>query len=216
MKANNAKVSLQDDERALANSDQVSGCNRQGLAWQLRALGQALEKFNFSAFDLEMRNGEYLVTARATPPERTDVSFSRFVSECLKRLSLWPTVIGTDRHANLRFSPADIEQFDLRGKCQRRDSSKMPDPYSISQLLRGAGCYLDNQKVAKEVGISLEGRWVVVRYQTDEGRLIQAQHDVEYFYDYWVQMYLRRSNRVKLTAPSEPTVFATWKGIQNL
>lgn len=84
----------------------------------------------------------------------------------------------------------------------------MPNPYSVSQLLRGAGYYLDNQEVAQDVEISLEGRCVMVCYKTDEGRLMQAQHDVEYFYDYWVKMYLRRSNRVKLTAPSEPTVLA--------
>jgi hypothetical protein len=36
---------------------------------------------------------------------------------------------------------------------------------------------------------------------------------LEYFYDYWVKMYLRRSNRSKLPPPSEPTLFVTWKGI---
>src|SRR4026209_1189933 len=62
------------------------------------------------------------------------------------------------------------------------------------------------------MGISLKGKWVTVTYQTPEGRLEQAQQDLEYFYDYWVKMYLRRSNRAKLPPPTEPTVFVTWEG----
>ena len=90
----------------------------------------------------------------------------------------------------------------------------MPDPYSLSQILRGAGSYLDNRHNTKLVGISLKGKWVTVSYQTAEGRLEQAQQDLEYFYDYWVKMYLHRSNRTKLPPPSEPTVLVTWRGIQ--
>ena len=44
--------------------------------------------------------------------------------------------------------------------------------------------------------------------------LLQAQQDLEYFYDYWVKMYLRRSNRIKPAAPSDPTVLVAWKSLQ--
>lgn len=53
-------------------------------------------------------------------------------------------------------------------------------------------------------------------YQTAEGRLEQAQQDLEYFYDYWVKMYLRRSNRVKPAAPSVPTVLVSWQGPERI
>jgi hypothetical protein len=206
MRANRAS---QNDDCALENSDRVS----KSFARQLRALGQALEKFRFAAFDLEIRSETYLVIAKTVPAEGKNLSISRFLSECLRCVSLRPTLTETD--VDLRFSPEEIEEFDLRGKSRRRDSNKTPDPYSISQLLRGAGCYLDNRNVAKQAGISLEGRWVMVRYQTDEGRLVQARHDVEYFYDYWVKMSLRRSRRVKFTVPSEPTLLVAWRGVQN-
>jgi hypothetical protein len=90
----------------------------------------------------------------------------------------------------------------------------MPDPYSLSQILRGAGSYLDNRDVTELVGISLKDKWVTVSYQTAEGGLERAQQDLEYFYDYWVKMYLRRSNRAKPPRPSDPTVLVTWRGIQ--
>ena len=186
----------------------------QNFARQLRALGQALEKFSFSAFDLELRSGSYLVTGTAISTENIKFSFSRFVRELLRGSSAKAVVTGNDSQVDLRFSPEEIEHFDLRGKVRRQDPSKMPDPYSISQILRGAGSYLDNREVTTLMGISLRGKWVTVSYQTPQGRLEQAQQDLEYFYDYWVKMYLRRSNRAKLPPPSDPTVLVTWRGIQ--
>jgi hypothetical protein len=116
---------------------------------------------------------------------------------------------------DLHFTSEDIESFDLRGKVRRQDPSKMPDPYHISQILRGAGSYLDNREATTLRSISLKGKWVTVRYETAEGRLEQAQQDLEYFYDYWVKMYLRRANRAKVPSPSDPTVLVTWRGIQS-
>jgi hypothetical protein len=186
----------------------------QNFARQLRALGQALERFSFSAFDLELRSGTYWVTGTTISTENIKFSFSRFVRELLRGSSAAARVACSDSQVDLHFSPEEIERFEERGKVRRQDSGKMPDPYSISQILRGAGSYLDNHNVTTLRGISLKGKWVTVSYQTPEGRLEQAQQDLEYFYDYWVKMYLRRSNRVKLPPPSDPTVLVTWRGIQ--
>jgi hypothetical protein len=90
----------------------------------------------------------------------------------------------------------------------------MPDPYSISQILRGAGNYLDNRDETSLVGITIKDRWVTVRYKTAEGRLEQAKQDLEYFYDYWVKMYLRRSNRPKFPVLDDPSLIVTWQGIK--
>ncbi len=194
---------------------EAHAADSRNFARQLRALGQALERFSFSAFDLELRSGTYLVTGTAISAENIKFSFSRFVRELLRGCSAKAMVTCNDSHVDLHFSPEEIERFEERGKIRRQDPSKMPDPYSISQILRGAGSYLDNREVTTLVGISLKGKWVTVSYQTSEGRLEQAQQDLEYFYDYWVKMYLRRSNRAKLPPPSDPTVLVTWQGIQS-
>lgn len=157
----------------------------------------------------------YVVTGRAVTAERIKFSFSRFLRELLQGAMLRTTLTYAQNQIDLRFSPEEIEQFDLRGRVKRQDFNKMPDPYSISQILRGAGSYLDNRDVATLAGISLRRKWVSVSYETAEGRLEQAKQDLEYFYDYWVKMYMRRSNRTKLPLPSEPTLFVTWEGIQN-
>jgi len=60
------------------------------------------------------------------------------------------------------------------------------------------------------VGISIKDQWVTVRYKAADGRIEQLKQDLEYFYDYWVKAYLKRSNRRRLPPPSAPTFFVTW------
>lgn len=180
------------------------------FARELRALGQALEKFQFSAFDLELKSGVYVVTGRAVTVERIKFSFSRFLRDLFQGTMPRTTLTYSQNHMDLRFSPDEIQEFDARGKIKRQDAQQMPDPYSISQILRGAGSYLDNRDATRLSAISLRGRWVTVSYESVDGRLEQSKQDLEYFYDYWVKMYMRRSNRTKLPPPSEPTVFVTW------
>ena len=139
---------------AKANGAQADS---QNFARQLRALGQALEKFSFSAFDLELRSGTFLVAGTAVSTENVKFSFSRFVRELLRGSSAKAMVMCNDSQVDLRFSPEEIERFEERGKVRRQDSSKMPDPYSISQILRGAGSYLDNRDVTTLRGISFKG-----------------------------------------------------------
>ncbi|HEY2922638.1 MAG TPA: hypothetical protein VGK77_26970 [Candidatus Binatia bacterium] len=185
------------------------------FAKELRALGQAIEKFSFSAFDLQIDSGIYVVTGRASIPlEKVRFSFSRFVRELLQGSNPTPTVTTAAGQIDLRFSPEEIEKFDVRGRVKRQDPGKMPDPYSVSQILRGAGSYLDNRDATSLVGITLQDRWVTVSYQTAEGRLEQAKQDLEYYYNYWVKMYMRRSNRTKLPPPSDPTLYVNWVGIR--
>jgi len=123
-------------------------------------------------------------------------------------------VIALEEEFGARFTPEEIEKFDLHGRSRREDAGKTPDPYSISQLLRGAGCYLDNRNVSERVTISFAGRWITIRYETPDKQAANERHDLEYFYDCWVQMYLRRSNRAKLPQASEPTVIMTWQGLR--
>lgn len=187
-----------------------TGADVLNFAKELRALGQALEKFQFSAFDLELKSGTYLVTGRAITAEPIKFSFSRLLRDLFQGTMPRTTLTYSQNQMDLRFSPDEIQQFDARGKTKRQDPHQMPDPYSISQILRGAGSFLDNRDAARLSAISLRGKWVTVAYESVDGRLEQAKQDLEYFYDYWVKMYMRRSNRSQPPPPSEPTVFVTW------
>jgi len=210
---NPSEVEDQHDTARKSAQDAVS--DHREFAKELRALGQAIEKFKFSTFDLQLESGIYVVTGRAISVEKVKFSFSKFVVELLRGSSPTGAVTTTVGKNALRFSPEEIEKVDVRGRVKRENSNKMPDPYGISQILRGAGSYLDNRDVTTLVGITLKDKWVTVRYRTTEGRLEQAKQDLEYFYNYWVKMYMRRSNRAKLPPPSDPTLYVNWEDIHN-
>jgi hypothetical protein len=182
------------DDSTFANRAQLTSHH----SWSLRALGQALEKFGFSNFDLEISDGTYLIIPKPHSPERSHISLKRLLRQFFQPSSMPAGLITSERKPDLRFSSEDIKNFDLRGKSRRKDGGKIPDPYGVSELLRGAGCYLDNHNVTSEVKISLVDRWVTIRYRAGDGRPEHIERDIEYFYDYGVNMYLRRTNRVNL------------------
>jgi hypothetical protein len=154
------------------------------------------------------------VRGKATALKEAQSSFSRFVRDLICGYSSTSKKTNSGIETNLRFSPEEIDQLDSEGRLQRKESHQMPDPYSISQLLRGAGTYLDNRDETSLLGITIKDRWVTVRYKTAEGRLEQAKQDLEYFYDYWVKMYLRRSDRPKFPPLNDPSLIVTWQGIK--
>src|ERR1044072_1279211 len=173
-----------------------------------------MEKFSCSVFDIENENVMYFVVAKSSATkQRRKLSLLRAIRGLF--MSSDRSRSRPDRQVDLRFTPEEIEKFDLHGKSCREDAGKTPDPYSISQLLRGAGCYLDNRNVSEPVTISFAGQWITIRYETPDQQAANERHDLEYFYDCWVQMYLRRSNRAKLPQASEPTVIMSWQSLQD-
>ena len=61
--------------------DPDASTDMRDFAKELRALGQALEKFQFSDFDLELQSGLYVVTGRAVTTERIKFTCSRFLRD---------------------------------------------------------------------------------------------------------------------------------------
>lgn len=182
-------------------------------AKELRTLGQALEAHQISAVELEIDSGVYFVHGKATPLRPGQTSLGRLVRDFL--FGAGASSIAKDgKDVTLRYTTNEIQQLDEEGRAKRTDPSKTPDPYSLSQILRGAGAYLDNRHETKLVGVTVNDRWVTLRYRTVEGRLEQAKEDIGYFFNYWVKMYLRRKNRSHVKPASDPTLAVTWEGIK--
>src|SRR5262249_43316877 len=87
---------------------------------------------------------------------------------------------------DLSYQSEEIEELDSKGRAHRRNGDRNPDPYGLAQKLRGIGSFLDCRPETTLTGISVEDRWITVRYRTAEGRIEQAKQDVAYFYNYWV------------------------------
>jgi hypothetical protein len=87
----------------------------------------------------------------------------------------------------------------------------MTEPYSTAQILRGVGGYLDKRKGSRLRSVSVKDRWVTIHYVTADGREQKESQDFEYFYNFWIKMYLQRSDRNQLAKPSDPTLYVTWE-----
>ena len=99
------------------------------------------------------------------------------------------------RVINLLYDLEEIVKVDYLARCKRSDISPLPDPYSLSHILRSAGAYLDGRKNSSLIGISLRDAWVTIRFETAEGNPEETKQHRQHFYDYWVKMYLRRANQ---------------------
>jgi hypothetical protein len=181
-------------------------------AKELRTLGQVLEAHQLSSVELEVESGVYFVRGKATVAKAAESSLAKLVHDFV----FGPAPASKPREDSdlkLRYTANEIKQLDGEGQSKRKDAGKTPDPHSLSQVLRGAGAYLDEKRTSL-VGITVRDRWITIRYKTADGTLEKAKQDIEYFFNYWVKMYCRRKNRAKSAPPNDPTLVVTWEGIK--
>jgi hypothetical protein len=151
-----------------------------------------------------------MVRGKLPASAATEPSFARAVCDFIRNFNFASGAAKSTCQIDLRYSPEDIQQLEFEGRAKRKESHQMPDPFSLSQILRGAGSYLDKRTETNLVGITVEDQWMTLRYKTQDGRLEEAKQNVEFFYNYWVKMYLRRSNRPKLPPPNDPSLIVQW------
>ena len=185
---------------------------KNSYARELRAVGQALEERHVFSLDLELKRGLYVVRGKIIAADYAQSSFSGFIQDFVSGVG--SVLTGGPRRSiyeiDLSYQSEEIEELDSKGRAHRRNGDRNPDPYGLAQKLRGIGSFLDCRPETTLTGISVEDRWVTVRYRTAEGRIEQAKQDVAYFYNYWVKMYLRRGLRQNLTLPDDSTVVVNW------
>lgn len=181
---------------------------------ELRALGQAIEQHNFSSLNVELESGIYVVSGRIKAPKRSQPWFSIFIRDLICCAISPPEARKAAGKIDLRYTPEEIQRLELEGRTRRKKSNRMPNPHSLSQILRTAGFYLDSSARLSLVGITVEYPWVSLRFKTGEGRLEQAKQHFQFFYECWVNMYLRRSSRSGLPLSNKSSPILTWEEIK--
>ena len=173
----------------------------------LRAIGQALEVLQFGSFTMELSGRDLLVRGSAvTSTEQEQARAIRqrvieFVWEALPgerapqaeiefAMSTWPAKL------NLRYTAEDMGRLDQEGKAKRQQATGVPDVASLSQLLRTIGAYVDRKK-ARLVKIARSGDSLAVQYDTVGGERREETVSAGSLYEFWVQLYLRRSGNEK-------------------
>lgn len=177
----------------------------------LRAIGQVLEDKDLLSLDLEVEGGIYVARGKVRLASTGGPSIVDLVRDVISSVRGANVARKTGKDLETRFTAERIHTIDSEGRNRRRDPHQTPDAHSLSQILRGAGAYLDKQHSTSLVGITIHDRWVTLRYRTVEGRLDEAKQDLEFFYNVWVKMYLQRSNRPKMPPSSQPALTITWR-----
>jgi hypothetical protein len=167
-------------------------------ARDLRVVGQLLERRQISSADIVYVADTYIIRGiqRLAGDSRSCAYFSRRFMTRLHAI-----LHGDFRRplrsgvVDLRYNLEEIVEFDYLARSKRSKISPLPDPYSLSHILRSTGAYLDGRKNSLLIGISLQDQWVTIRYETAQGHPEEARQSLQYYYDYWVKMYLRRGSR---------------------
>jgi hypothetical protein len=198
----NPGESLNDEAEASWQMDGLDQTPASSYARDLRVVGQLLERRQITSADLVCVADAYII--RGIQKSSGD---SRFLSYLARRfMTRLHAVLHCDfcpslpsRVINLRYDLEEIVKADYLARCKRSSISPLPDPYSLSHILRTAGAYLDGRKNSSLIGISLQDPWITIRFETAEGNPEEAKQNRQHFYDYWVKMYLRRASQGQMS-----------------
>ena len=179
-----------------------------GYAQPLRAIGQALEILNMQDFELEPSGDDFYV--RGNLPSATNRALLGRSSSSDDLKTVWGAMPGENadsseadmrRHLNvlstrveLCYTASDVDRLEEAGRARRGHGRQSAEAYSVSQILRSIGAYL-NQKRARLSKLSREIDTVVVEYQTTLGSHMKETLAIKDLYDLWVRMYLQRAER---------------------
>lgn len=179
-------------------------------AEQLRSLGQVFEKFTLTSFEVMLEAGAYTVIGK-TPTQALDTIalIQRLQAGARGDENLQQPVLNGEP-MTLGYSARDVENLSVMGKAKRAAADKVPDGHGMSQMLRSVGGWLDRNAGAVLISIRVANDWVAVRYRRADGTVEEENRHFDYFYDYWVKMYMRRKGRSQPARAKEPTLFVRW------
>jgi hypothetical protein len=151
----------------------------------LRVIGQVMETRYPEDFDVESYENGFLVRGN-----------EKVVSQKTSLLQIFSTKTRTPqiRAFETTYTPEDVERLDWEGRSRRHDASAIPDFYSLPQVLRTVGEYIDLRN-ARLMGISRRGVRLTVQYEKGDGQRTVEEHTVASFYNLFMRMYKHRSGQ---------------------
>jgi hypothetical protein len=143
-----------------------------GYSSALRSIGQALERADIEAFDLQCANDEFRL-------------------QCGDPTSPYLSLI------ELRYSLKDIEYLEVEGRAQRGDSFRTVNFDGLPQILRTLGCYVDNRggdllRICNSDASAPDGS-IKIEYTSGDGQLQAEELSMASIYQHSVRMYQERT-----------------------
>ena len=168
----------------------------------LRVIGQKLESVGPETYEVVSYSSSYLVRCRVKEENASNKAKERQVRGLASFLRLWrepgtpvaPENPNSETFMNVEFlySIEELERHNEERKRPRRDAHAMPDPYSISNVLRAVGEFLDRKADAKLLFATKRGQEVVILYETKRGDRNLEEFPISTLYDYVVKQYVKR------------------------
>lgn len=147
-------------------------------ARDLRVLGQIIDGYSFTSVIVELTDGHY----------------------CIRGLQ------KRYKPESILFTHQDITAAGRLYRQHRQTAGDAPDAFRFSQILRAVGFYLDTQRQATLKRLFIANNCISLEYQTTSGQTEILEKSLDFFYDYWVHMYLRRRHRRKSRLLKEVSV----------
>ena len=193
-------------ETELADKETAATAEKFSHARTLRTIGHALESHRVVSCDIAVENDNYTINGRLLPARKRPSGLFGQVRGLFLRDKHDPRADLITNRILLRYTTADIRAMEAQVRDRRSAAPEIPDPLSMSQLLRVIGGFMDKRLGEELLGLWIDDRWVTITHASCDNRLLKTTHDIEYFYDLWVKMYLRRASRASTPPPSGPTV----------
>jgi hypothetical protein len=154
----------------MANLDYYTRC--------LRVIGEDLLRFTPETLEIQLTEDAFLVqgTSVVKPRDSSHGGVRNVLKSWSKLLEKKPEK-DIDQPAlkgfKVRYTPQDIDKLDEEWAGKRGQTGKTPDLYSLAEILRTVGRYIDSEE-GRLLKITKEDRRVTVHFQDREGN-IQAQ-----------------------------------------
>lgn len=177
--------------------------NIDGYAETLRVIGQHLEPIKPDAFDIVRYDRCYLAGGLTKQTKTGSRLLPTFLYMPIQE-HLRPGKPGGrhSRNFELLYTLKDIRRLEEQGKARRRDPRGTPEPFSLSNILRAIGWFLDDQSGARLILASYHSgqvNFVNIIYETPQGVRRLEEYATSVVYDYWVKWYLKNKQRLQTT-----------------
>lgn len=164
----------------------------------LRPVGQMLEPLQLESFALKVEDSGVSVHAQkreGAPAPAPNVSL-RVSWQIFRRKKPVPEqdVQPSSGVLELHYTHEEIARMDMEGQRKRSSQAARPEAHALSQILRAIGAFVD-QKQGKLLSVTKDGQDITIEYESALKRNLTEKFTVASLYDYWVKMYLRRSQR---------------------
>jgi hypothetical protein len=168
----------------------------------LRVVGQKLEPLRPETYEVVCYGNCYLVRCRVKEDKQSSKEEEKKVRGLAAFLRLWrePDNPGTGRKPNegtsmnveFLYSLDELSRQDEERQGPRRGGNEMPDPYSLSNVLRAVGAFLDRKPDIKLLFASNRGQEIVILYETNHGVRNLEEYPISVIYEFWVKEYVKR------------------------